>query len=603
MINKRAFKPKNIDEKTQTIGAVLATESRVDMGNCEEILLMSGCNIPEQVPLIDTHERWTIKGILGSCRQMKIDDGQLVGQCVFAGSETGKDSFMLARDGHLSDLSIGYTIDDYVVINPKQTQTIGGRQFTAGELPLRVVTRWTLKEVSCCPIGADTNAKFRSQNKGNNMLTLEQEKKRVDEIRAMGKVAEINSEIIERCVTENKTIEETKAIYLEEIRGARKAPVTSSSSPHVTGGVDLQRQGFAESMADAICLRGGVKIETTNPRAKAMQSKPLPFLVRGLLSLQNIDVDAMSDRQVIQKAFSMRAGSTLSLSDVLGDAMNKALAAAAAEYPQQWQKFCKKRSAPNFLDLRNYRSSEVEDLRLVPPSGEYSYAQIGEDAANVYRLAKYGNIIGVSFEQITNDDLSFISQIVPGQAAAAARMTDALAFAALVENAVQADSQTFYHSTHGNLATVSGAPTIATLSAMRLSFRMQKGKANDAFLNLTPKTIIVPAAMETATERLLGTEKVGVTGDTDAEIETIRNPFFKKYELVTHPLLDASSTTAWYAACDGPDAPVEVAFLNGQEMPYSERLEDFSTDVIKFKVRHIVAAKAVNVKGAYKNAG
>jgi hypothetical protein len=64
------------------------------------------------------------------------------------------------------------------------------------------------------------------------------------------------------------------------------------------------------------------------------------------------------------------------------------------------------------------------------------------------------------------------------------------------------------------------------------------------------------------------------------------------------------SALSWYLAADNAQIDtVEYAFLEGQEGVYLESRQGFDIDGIELKARVDVAAKALDYRGLYKNAG
>jgi hypothetical protein len=164
---------KTIDEKNRSIEAIVATEDRirvVDWQRCEvieEILRMDGLEMPsnQQVPLLDTHNRFSVQSQLGSTRNFKIEGGKLVARNFYSTSPAADHAWTLCREGHLTDNSIGYRVSNGVMIEPGQTAEVGGIQYTASEtMPLRIAVGWGIRENSVCPIGADPKAKTRNEN-------------------------------------------------------------------------------------------------------------------------------------------------------------------------------------------------------------------------------------------------------------------------------------------------------------------------------------------------------------------------------------------------------------------------------------------------------
>ncbi len=161
-----------IDEDARSVRATIATEAPVMVFDycrgerIHEILVMAGCDIPgdRQIPLLDTHNRWTIESQLGSCRELAVEADELVGVNVFGRTKAGDDAWAMVRDGHITDNSVGYRIAACTYIEAGETAEVDGRSYTARELPLKIATRWSPHENSVCPIGADGDAKNRDAN-------------------------------------------------------------------------------------------------------------------------------------------------------------------------------------------------------------------------------------------------------------------------------------------------------------------------------------------------------------------------------------------------------------------------------------------------------
>lgn len=161
--------PTTYDEKTRSFEVIAGTEAParvLDYDRWEivdEVLLMSGMSFPEaangQVPLLDTHDRWSIDSLLGSAREWRTEVDKAISRTYLTSVEDGVEAETKIREGHLTDVSLGYCVDESIWIPENQTQIIGGRTFKG---PLKVATRWTVKELSLVPIGADQYAKFRS---------------------------------------------------------------------------------------------------------------------------------------------------------------------------------------------------------------------------------------------------------------------------------------------------------------------------------------------------------------------------------------------------------------------------------------------------------
>ena len=161
--------PATVDEEARTVEVLGATEDPVLVFDYErfepvmEVLLMDGAELPKsrQCPLLDTHQRWDgTRSVMGSFRDMKTENGQLIGRAHFSSAPEADGVWTKVREGHVTDFSVGYRVVESTWIPDGQKQTIKSRTF---EGPMRVTTRWRAKEMSVCPIGADENAKARME--------------------------------------------------------------------------------------------------------------------------------------------------------------------------------------------------------------------------------------------------------------------------------------------------------------------------------------------------------------------------------------------------------------------------------------------------------
>ena len=161
----------SINETERTVDAAIATEAPVtviDYARFEpinEILLMSGASFPKerQVPMLDSHDRTSVRNQLGSTRNLRIEGDQLVGTNHFSKRQAADDVFTMVKEKHLTDNSIGYRVLKFVTIEPGRRQKVEGRFFKApDDRRLRVTTSWQVVENSIVTIGADSAAKNRS---------------------------------------------------------------------------------------------------------------------------------------------------------------------------------------------------------------------------------------------------------------------------------------------------------------------------------------------------------------------------------------------------------------------------------------------------------
>ena len=164
------MQPETYDEQAGSVRFVAATESPTtvfdfeDLELVDEVLLMDGMQLPsgERVPVLDAHSRFQVGDVLGSATDFKetTAGGYRATEALvtFAGVQKAQDAAQLVREGHLTDGSVGYMVLERERIPKGESRRIRGRKYTG---PMRVATKWELKEVSLTPIGADDLAKAR----------------------------------------------------------------------------------------------------------------------------------------------------------------------------------------------------------------------------------------------------------------------------------------------------------------------------------------------------------------------------------------------------------------------------------------------------------
>jgi len=158
-----------VDDSEHTVEAILSTENPAQVFDyrsfevIDEVLIAAGARFGDQIPLLSNHSRSSLDDVLGCVREIRIGDGVIAGLlCFTKGDEASDKAFNKVRQGHLTDVSVGYRVDDYVDIPPGKSQEVDGRMYEAGERTLRISKLWTGKESSLVPIGADEEAKIRS---------------------------------------------------------------------------------------------------------------------------------------------------------------------------------------------------------------------------------------------------------------------------------------------------------------------------------------------------------------------------------------------------------------------------------------------------------
>jgi hypothetical protein len=360
-------------------------------------------------------------------------------------------------------------------------------------------------------------------------------------------------------------------------------------------------QGRDQALIDGMVLRAGVKLE--KPAAGAehfMRSSILDIARQFLRENDRGDVRMMGPDTIIRKAMALRSHTTSDFPSILANVQNKILRNAYENTPSTFQLWTVKGSGENFKELSRVNLSEAPALDLVPESAEYGYGTFGE-SKEVFRIHKYGKLFRISWESLVGDDLQAFSRIARSFTSSARRGLNSAVYRVLTDNAVMSDGVPLFHEDHGNLAANGSGIAITPLSHARLAMRTQAGLQTEDPLNITPKFLIVPAALETYADSTINTME-GLEA-TDAGPGQ-RNPFYRKLTVVPEPTLDAIDDAAWFVSADPREFDtVEVAYLDGEEFPYTEERNGWEVDSYEFKIRFCYGVKALDWRGLYKNPG
>jgi len=654
-------RPKTFNAEERSVDITVSTETPVFMYGEKEILLASGAMFPRSrsIPLLNTHNRFDIDSILGSVRDLRTENGSVVGTAYF--SEEAKSAFTKVEEGHITDVSAGYYEKNVTLLKRGEETTIGKKKY---EGPLRIVTRWELKEASLAPIGVDPNSKIRS--KGGEIMDQKLQLREFLETKGLDPNAtdEEAWEFLQRMdiqktettessqKTEEKTNERTeksserKEDTAEMIRKAaeeekkRCAEITAwcertgmsdraqhyikkgwtigqvtedlldqrmkEESPQVRFQMGAEaNEKFRAAATDAILLRAiGIseyleEIKNPAPGALDLRGYSLKEIARECLRLNN----KRSGGHVLEMV-----GRAMTSSDfpyILADSARKALFVGFDTAEETWETWCGVGEVSDFKAHTLVRASEADDLDEINEKQEYTYGDRTE-AKETYQITTYGKLFAITRQAIINDDLNALTDVPASHGESAARKIGDLPYAVLTANAAMGDGTALFDSTHFNVGTT-GAPSVTTIAEAEKLMGTQKDLRGLRRLNIRPVYFIGPWALKGATEVFFRSERFaaeGTPGTPDEAYATTRaNPYSGDvFVRVYDARLDASSVAKWYMAARKGKS-INVYFLNGVRRPYLETKQGWSVDGVEYKVRIDAAAKAVHWVGLFYNAG
>lgn len=632
----------------------------------DEVVRMDGLSLPQskQVPLLDSHNRYSVEDVLGSAKDFKVVDdvsGYRGLECTvfYSSDEKARAAAEKTFEGHLTDYSIGYRANEVFRIPRGEKQVINGETY---EGPMRVVTQWELKELSATPIGADEFAKARSARdaittRGKQMpdKVKDNEKKVTNEggqsgevrsgaaedqkdtvsradaeqmaaeaadkarreeidrqaearrreaaISEMGTKARLDKDFIKNLVDGDLSVDQARAVIFEEM--TKDKPGAIGARQFQMGADEVDK--FRTAAAHGLALRAGVAVENPAPGANTFRGMSLLRIAEQCLRMAGQNPESMTNQEMARRALQLRdipGTSTGTLPNLLQSTADRVLREAYVNYPSTWQRWARATDASDFREINRVALTGAPEMQFIPEGGEYKDFQPGEEAQS-YAVKKYGRKFSVTWEAIVNDDLGALTRIPRLFGGAASRLINSTVYAVLTANGAMWDGTALFHADHGNLeATNVGAPNDTTLKYARAAMRTQADPDGN-YMNIIPMFGLFPAALEHEAYVILNSATLLTTAsDADNANANIPNPYRNMVDPVIDPVLDGSSETAWYlmASYNQIDT-VEVSFLDGRQEPEVMEIENPNIDGVSWKARIVFGAAAIDWRGMFKNPG
>ena len=166
--------PRTLEADARTVRAVIATDTPVEIydelgngqwGAVDEVLLPAGMVDVPKLRLRVDHETYGSRGVIGRVSELETTDTEVLGTLHFSKAADVEEIYQRVAEGNLDSVSVGatYRIKDTVTLQPGESQNIGGKKYTAGKNPMRIVSKWTPTETSVVDEGADPRAVIRSK--------------------------------------------------------------------------------------------------------------------------------------------------------------------------------------------------------------------------------------------------------------------------------------------------------------------------------------------------------------------------------------------------------------------------------------------------------
>lgn len=537
--------------------------------------------------------------------------------------------------GIIRNISVGYTVQRYQVDE------------VPGQIPLYRAVEWRPHEISFVTVPADASASTRSSpetapgalpcvftratpsqptpepvmpNTASaadaatraaaeaDTLATQQAAAAVAAATTTGAAdaAQRSAEIVDLCTRHGHA--DNAADYIRaghSVDHVRNLILTDMANRDAAAGGNLNRvqagadeaDKFRAAASDSLLARAMVTNPATGTRYAVDGSNPtrglsLRELARNCLTRAGVRTDGMSALEMVGRAFTQ---STSDFPVLLENAMHKALQAGYAVAPDTWTRFCARGTVSDFRAHNRYRVGSLGNLDALNELGEFRNKAIPDGEKSSITAGTKGNIINLSRQAIINDDLGAFIGAAQMLGRAASRTVEFDVYALLASNPIMGDGVALFHATHGNLASAA-APSAVTVDELRVKLASQKDISGNDFLDLRP-AIFLSGMAYGSTGRVLNAAEYDPDTANKLQRPNIVRGLFK--DVVDSPRITG---TEWYLFADPSEAPViEVAFLEGNDVPFLDQEDGFTVDGSRWKVRMDYGVAPIDYRGAARN--
>jgi len=405
--------------------------------------------------------------------------------------------------------------------------------------------------------------------------------------------------LAEQAIEEKWPTDKFRLHVLEASAGAASTPWTRERS----GKID------AKTIEAALCMAGGLQnidnhftdqhLQAAHDRFK--EGIGLNELLKIVAGSYGYKTDAHRANLEMQKAafgqLSASGFSTLSLPGILSNTANKFMLEGWGGGEMTWQNVTAIRNVRDFKTATQYRLGGTLKYDKVGPTGEIKHGQVGETSYDV-KAETYGKMFAITRTDIINDDLNALSA-VPRELGYGANE----AFNEVFWTEWLSGVGGFFAYTSAGAMT--SAAALATIAAAEAAF-FALTKPNGEPLGVMPSVLLVPNGSYRVAQSAMaspivagGSTTVPSTNTFQGEYKVVRSAYLSNTAYTNY-----STIRFWLCAVRPGFAPIQTAFLNGQQAPMVESAQsEFNTLGIQMRGVHDFGCNLFEARAAVNGAG
>ena len=557
------------------------------------------------VPILCQHKTDSIDAICGQATKVSHDGKTLSIEADFMPvSDDAKKVHELAKAGFKFQASVGVTPSDILFVEADESYNLNGEEIK-GEC--FIVRAGTLNEVSIVPLGADGSTQTAisaAANQGKEGEMPENKNKPVEgalpdtatveaaqtaereRVASLISACKGHEDIMAKAVKEGWTAEKAELECLRAEKVAAEHAQIEASRPGAPAIIDLKASApkDAKTVVAAACMGAAMSDTNLEAHCKGVDLDAAHDL--GITRLSDIFAafgityrpgDNMSMAKALRAAFS-----NADIPNVLSDVAHKFVMSGFGAVGEDWRGISRAVPVVDFKAVKGVRLVMGGVLKPLAKGGELQHVDLSDETRSIQAATK-GSIVGITREDLVNDDLGVLATIPERFGQMAGRTINKDVFGALSTTAGDYGANT------------SGALSVDNLAAA-YALAMSIKDANGDPLGAIPDTLLVaPGSIVTARNIYQSELLIGAGSKTPAT-----NPMRGLFTPITSPYLSGTA----YRLFNSAFPLVDVAFLNGRQTPVIETADvDFTHLGIQMRCYFDYGVAAGELKAAVYSTG
>lgn len=280
-----------------------------------------------------------------------------------------------------------------------------------------------------------------------------------------------------------------------------------------------------------------------------------------------------------------RAFNTSDFSEILTEGVRTVIRDEVNVKAPLWRQFASTERLPNFKETELITINDAPDLMGIQEDGEYKQALIKGTGEKI-QLATFGREFRITRQAIINDDIALLSKIPRKFFQSGRRLSDKLIFNAILAGKMS-DGESVFHGAN-NKTGITAGDYQALILAMHKALATAETSEGDV-LDLESQFILASHDHAPMIEAVLAT----------ASKPDAFNPAFNKFKEVisTGRMKDVNGAIGLTSK---DFEAVVMGFLDGQEEPWLETGDGFTSDGAKMRITYDIVAKVTDRRGLCK---